>query len=100
MEVDSVNTVADGLAARRPLDLTFRIIRRHVDNIVLVSEQEIGEAVLALLHEAHVLAEPSGAAALAGLLFKPRPKTTEKVGVVVSGANISMDYLASLLRSA
>jgi len=98
VEVDSVNTVADGLAARKPLDLTFRIIKRYVDDILLVTEQEIGEAVLALLHEAHILAEPSGAASLAGLLFKYNPKPKEKVAVIVSGANISIDYLASLLK--
>ncbi|MFQ5836918.1 MAG: threonine ammonia-lyase [Candidatus Bathyarchaeia archaeon] len=98
VEVDSVNTVADGLAARKPLDLTFRIIRKYVDDILLVTEQEIGEAVLALLHEAHILAEPSGAASSAALLFKYHPKPKEKVAVIVSGANISIDYLASLLK--
>ena len=98
VEVDSVNTVADGLAARKPLDLTFGIIKRYVDSILLVSEEEIGEAVLALLHRAHILAEPSGAASLAALLFKYYPKPKEKVAVIVSGANISIGYLASLLR--
>jgi threonine dehydratase len=98
VEVDSVNTVADGLAARKPLDLTFRIIKKYVDDILLVTEQEIGEAVLALLHEAHILAEPSGAASLAALLSKYNPKPEEKVAVIVSGANISIDYLASLLK--
>ena len=98
VEVDSVNTVADGLAARKPLDLSFRIIKRYVDDILLVTEREIGQAVLALLREAHILAEPSGAASLAALLFKYRPKPEEKVAVIISGANISIDYLASLLR--
>ena len=98
VEVDSVNTVADGLAARKPLDLTFRIIKRYVDDILLVTEQEIGEAVLALLHEAHILAEPSGAASLAALLFKYHPKPEEKVAVIISGANISIGYLTSLLN--
>jgi threonine dehydratase len=98
VEVDSVNTVADGLAARKPLELTFGIIKRYVDAILLVSEEEIGEAVLALLHKAHILAEPSGAASLAALLFKYHPKPKEKVAAIVSGANISIDYLASLLK--
>ena len=98
VEVDSVNTVADGLAARKPLDLTFGIIKRYVDTVLLVSEEEIGEAVLALLHNAHILAEPSGAASLAALLFKYHPKPEEKVAVIISGANISIDYLTSLLK--
>ncbi len=98
VEVDSVNTVADGLAARKPLDLTFGIIKQYVDDILLVTEKEIGEAVLALLQKAHILAEPSGAASLAALLFKYHPKPKEKVVVIVSGANISIDYLTFLLK--
>jgi len=98
VEMDSVETVADGLASRKPLDLTFRLMRRYVDDILLVTDQEIGEAVLALLSEAHILAEPSGAASLAALLFRYSPKPKEKVAVIISGANISIDYLASLLN--
>jgi len=98
VEVDSVNTVADGLAARKPLDLTFKIIKRYVDDILLVTEQELGKAVLALLSDAHILAEPSGAASLAALLFKYHPKPKEKVVVIVSGSNISIGYLTSLLK--
>ncbi len=98
VEIDSVKTVADGLASRKPLDLTFKIIRKHVDDIQLVTDSEIGEAVLALLREAHILAEPSGAASLAALLFRYHPKPKEKVAIIISGANISTDYLASLLK--
>ena len=98
VEVNSVNTVADGLAARKPLDLTFGIIKKYVDDILLVTEQEIGEAVLALIREAHILAEPSGAASLAALLSKHHPKPKEKIAVIISGANISTSYLTSLLN--
>jgi threonine dehydratase len=98
VEIDSVKTVADGLASRKPLDLTFKIIRKHVDDILLVTDSEIGEAVLELLREAHILAEPSGAASLAALLFRYHPKPKEKVAIIISGANISTDYLASLLK--
>jgi len=98
VEVDSVNTAADGLAAKKPLDLTFEIIRKYVDDFLLVTEREIGQGVLALLREAHVLTEPSGAASSAGLLFKYQPRLNEKVAVIVSGANISVDYLTHLLR--
>jgi len=98
VEMDSVKTVADGLASRKPLDLTFGIIKKYLDDILLVTDKEIGEAVLALLREAHILAEPSGAASLAALLFKYHSKPKEKVAVVVSGANISIDYLTALLK--
>ena len=98
VETDSVETVADGLASRKPLDLTFRMMIRYVDDILLVTDQEIGEAVLALIREAHILAEPSGAASLAALLSRYNPKPREKVAAIISGANISIDYLASLLK--
>ncbi len=97
VEVDSVNTIADGLAARKPLDLTFGIIRECVDDFLLVTEREIDEAVLALIRDVHILVEPSGAASLAALLFKYHPKPDEKVAVIISGANVSTGYLKSLL---
>jgi threonine dehydratase len=97
VEIESVDTVADGLAARKPLKTSFKIIRRHVDDILLVTDREIGEAVLALLRDAHLLVEPSGAASLAALLFKYRLKPGEKIAVIISGANISIDYLTTLI---
>ena len=97
VEVDAVKTVADGLAAKKPLELTFNTIKRYVDEILLVSDEEIGEAVLTLLNLVHVLAEPSGAASTAALLSRYKPEPKEKVAVIVTGANISINYLASLL---
>jgi threonine dehydratase len=98
VELNSIRTAADGLAARKPLELTFELIKKHVDNILLVTEREIGEAVLAFLNQAHILAEPSGAASLAAL-FKYQPTPKEKIAIIVSGANISVDYLTALLNS-
>ena len=97
VEIESVDTVADGLAARKPLKTSFKIIRRHVEDILLVTDREIGEAVLALLRDAHLLVEPSGATSLAALLFKYRLKPGEKIAVIISGANISIDYLTTLI---
>lgn len=97
VEVDSVKTAADGLAARKPLETTFRIITKYVSDILLVTEQEIGKAVLELITKAHLLTEPSGAAALAALLFQYQPTRNEKVALIISGANISTNYLATLL---
>ncbi len=97
VELDSIKTAADGLAARKPLELTFGLIKKHVDDILLVTEEEICEAVFAFLSQAHILAEPSGAASLAALLkYQPKPK--EKIAIIVSGANISVDYLTNLLN--
>ena len=97
VELDSIRTVADGLAARKPLELTFKLVKKYVDNILLVTDREIGEAVLTFLNQAHILVEPSGAASLAAL-FKYRSKPKEKIAIIVSGANISVDYLTTLLH--
>lgn len=100
IELDSIKTIADGLAARKPSDLTFRIIKNRVDDILLVSDREIGEAVMKLLKDTNILAEPSGAAPLAALLFKYNPKPNEKIALIVTGRNISLKYLAGLFKHA
>ena len=66
--VDAASTVADGIAVRRAGDLTFPLVRRYVDAIVTVFEDEIASAILLLLEREKTLAEGAGAAALAALL--------------------------------
>src|SRR5208282_3159015 len=66
--IEESKTVADGLKVRKPGDITFAFVRKYVDDIVLVSDSEILNATSKLLKEEHILAEPSGAASLAGLL--------------------------------
>lgn len=93
------HTIADGLSVRKPGDITFPLVRQLVDDIILVSDDEILLATAQLITREHVLAEPSGAAALAGLL-KTRNKTgrIEKSAAIVSGGNISKEVLARILR--
>ena len=75
LELDSIETIADGLAARKPSELTFKIVKNRIDDILLVSDQEIGLAVMKLLKDANILAEPSGAASLAALSkYHSRPE--------------------------
>lgn len=91
-------TVADGLSVRRPGDITFSLVKRFVDEIVLVNDEEILAATRRLLRKEHVLAEPSGAAALAGLLKSREGKTELPPSVaIVSGGNISKEVLSKLL---
>jgi len=100
IESDSIKTIADGLAARKPSNLTFRIIKKRVDDILLVSDREISKAVMKLLKDCNILAEPSGAAPLAALLFKYKPKPDEKIALIITGRNISIKYLADLFKQA
>lgn len=94
--VDLLPTVADGLTARRPGDLTFDIVHRLVDDVVTVTEENLLAAHKLLLQRAKLLMEPSGAAVLAALLEgKVRP-AGEKVVLVLSGGNANLSALAKL----
>jgi threonine dehydratase len=88
-------TIADGLSVRRPGDITFSYVRRYVDDIVLVSDEEILAATRQLLRKEHVLAEPSGAASVAGFL-KTKSRSGKSVAVV-SGGNVSKEVLQKVL---
>jgi threonine dehydratase len=86
-----VDTVADGLAARITTDLNYSIVHQYVDEVILVSEREIVEAVLFLLEHAKVLVEPASATCYAGLLANPNKKG--KTAVVLSGGNFTLKQL-------
>ncbi|MFZ0214448.1 MAG: threonine/serine dehydratase [Candidatus Dormiibacterota bacterium] len=95
----SVDTMADGLAASAPGDLTFALARAFVDEVLLVSEAELLRGVRVLLQWEHLLAEPGGAAATAALLHHYRPRAGEQIAVLVSGANVSDEVLVQALRT-
>lgn len=90
-------SIADGLATRAPGQLTFEIAKRNVDEILLVSEEQIEKAVYTVMKECHMVLEPSAAAAIAALLEKVRLMSGEKVVVVVSGGNVSLKTLGTIL---
>lgn len=90
-------SIADGLATREPGMLTFEIVKRNVDEILLVSEEQIERAVFTVMKECQLVVEPSAAAAFAGLMEKARLRSGERVVVVVSGGNISLQTLSRVL---
>jgi len=89
-------TIADGLRATSPGKLTFPVIRRHVESILLVSESEIRATMKFLLERLKILVEPSGAVAVAAVLFGMLPPEIKSVGVVISGGNADLDFLKTL----
>ena len=89
---ETCDTIADGLATRTPDAENVRDVARLVDDVVLVSEEQMLRAIETLLVEEHVLAEPAGAASTAALL-NTGADFGENVVLVVSGANISRDVL-------
>lgn len=89
-------SIADGLRTPAPGILTFPVIQRHVERILLVSEAEIRATMRFLLEHVKILAEPSGAVALAAVLFGMLPRGIGSAGVVISGGNVDLDFLKSL----
>jgi threonine dehydratase len=89
-------TAADGLRAPTPGALTFPVIQRNVESILLVTEDEIREAVHFLLTRMKILVEPSGAVCAAAALFHKLPPDVHRVGIVLTGGNVDLDYLAGL----
>jgi threonine dehydratase len=87
-------TIADGLRTPRPGELTFPVLRKHVEQVALVSDDEIRAAVKFLLLRLKILVEPSGAAPAAALLFHKLPKSIGSIGVVLSGGNVDFEDLA------
>lgn len=96
--ISESHTIADGLSVRKPGDITFSIVKQFVDDIMLVSDEEIMKATAQILKKEHVLVEPSGAAAFAAVI-KVRRETgvIERSAAIVSGANISKEMLAKII---
>ncbi|KAB2332315.1 threonine ammonia-lyase [Cytobacillus depressus] len=97
VEVEKVNTIADGLMAKKPGELTFAHTQRYVDDLVLVKEKEIADCVSLLAERAKLVVEPSGAAAMAAMINGHINLKNKKVAVMVSGGNISFELFQNLI---
>jgi threonine dehydratase len=87
--IDAVRTIADSLGAPRCEPYSFELNRMFVDEVVLVTDEQIREAMRALFRSAKLVSEPAGAAALAALMYPLREQLDGmSVGIVVCGANI------------
>jgi threonine dehydratase len=96
--VDFALTIADGIAVKRPGQLTLGLIRRWVDRMVVVGEDEVAEAMVLLLERAKLVVEGAGAVGVAALLaeeVKAGPGTT---AIVLSGGNVDAGLLAQIAR--
>ena len=89
-------TIADGQAAETPGELTFSVNRRLVDEIALVSDDEIREAMRFAFERLKIVVEPSGATPLAALLAGRAGPLPHRIGVIVSGGNIDAERFARL----
>jgi threonine dehydratase len=98
VRLQTVNTIADGLAAPMAGERTYEVVRRDVDDVVLVSDDEIVSAVRSLLTRTKLVAEPAGAAAVAAILTRKVPtRSGETVLAVISGGNVDLPRLREML---
>lgn len=96
VRISPPDTIADGLRAPQPGELTFSLLREHLEAVLLVSEEEILETMSFLLMRLKLLVEPSGAVAAAAALFRKLPPELRSVGVILSGGNVDLDVIRML----
>lgn len=101
VELSSANTFADGIAVRKPGKINFEIVKKYVDNIITVSEEEMKSAFFSLTKEAKIVAEGAGASSVAALLSKKVPITDiSNIICIVTGGNIDITLFKSILNDA
>ncbi len=91
-------TIADGLRTVQPGEITFPIVKSLVDDVLLITEEEMKQTVRFLLTRLKILAEPSGVAGAAAVLHQKLPRGLKRVGVIISGGNIDLEVLAGICR--
>lgn len=95
----SVHTIADGIAVRDVNEKNFKLILECVDDIVMVDDEEIANAVLFLLEKQKLVVEGAGAAGVAAILHhKISPKPSDKVGIILSGGNVDVTMLSLIIQ--
>ncbi len=97
-QLDSVSTIADGIAVKKPGNLTFELTQKYVDEIVTVSEDEIATAILKLMEGQKTVAEGAGATSVAAVMFnKIKNVEGKNIVCVVSGGNIDVGILSRVI---
>jgi threonine dehydratase len=96
VSLDSIATMADGIATKSPSELTFAHICAYVDDVVTVTDEELSRAVLLLLERAKAVVEPAGAVGLAAILAGKVPGTGPAVALL-SGGNVDPLLLIKLI---
>lgn len=98
VEVKVKPTLADGIALRRVGEITFPIIQKRVDEIIIVQEDEIASAILMLMERKRIVAEGAGATPLAALLSRRKEIKPRKIVLVISGGNIDVHLLDRIIE--
>lgn len=96
-KLDSVVTIADGIAVKQPGSLTYDICSRYVDEIVTVTDDEISAAILALMEQHKLVTEGAGATAVAAAMFGKVDLEGKKTVCILSGGNIDVTILSRVI---
>lgn len=95
--IDSTTTIADGLRTNQPGDLTFPVLMKYLDDLVLVSEDEIRQAFSFVLERTKQLIEPSSATTVAAAMFDKLNLQGKNIVSVISGGNVDLDKVQQLI---
>ena len=95
--LSGVSTIADGIAVKQPGENTFRYVSEYVDEIALVSDDEVSSAILALIEKQKMIAEGAGAVAVAAVMSGKFDLKGKRVVAVVSGGNIDVTSLSRVI---
>ena len=95
--LDSVQTIADGIAVKQPGENTYTLVSAYVDEIALVTDDEVSSAILALIEKQKMIAEGAGATAVAAIMFDKFNLKGKRVVAVVSGGNIDVTSLSRVI---
>lgn len=93
----SVSTIADGIAVKKPGNLTYEFCQKYVDEIVTVKEEEIAAAILALMEKQKLVTEGAGAVAVAAAMFGKVDLNGKKAVCILSGGNIDVTILSRVI---
>ena len=93
---DGPRTIADGISVRMPGEITFDVVRRLIDDVVLVDDTAITKTMFLLMERMKFVVEPAGAASLAYVLEK-KPAPGKKIAVVLAGGNVDMYLLGQIV---
>ncbi len=91
-------TIADGIAVKTPGKITFQFVKKYVDSIVTVTEEEIAGAILLLLERAKLIAEGAGAAGLAACINQKINCSGKKTAIILSGGNIDTNLISRIIE--
>lgn len=97
VELTQVSTFADGIAVKKPGELTYELCSKYVDEIITVTDDEIAAAILTLMEKQKLVAEGAGAVAVAAAMFGKIDTIGKKVVCIVSGGNIDVNILSRVI---